>query len=110
MNVTRRPGLLAMAALAFLASPSFAQTPGRSLAMGHNLAQTFCRDCHQVDVDDAKPRDDVPGFPAVAAMPSTTALSLRAFLLTDHPSMPNYQLAPDQIDSVVEFILSLKAK
>jgi mono/diheme cytochrome c family protein len=110
MNVSQWSGLLAIAAIALMTSPTFAQTPAGSLAMGHTLAQTFCRECHQIDVDDAKPRADVPGFPAVAAMPATTALSLRAFLLSNHPSMPNYQLAPDQIDSVIAFILSLKGK
>jgi hypothetical protein len=33
-----------------------------------------------------------------------------SYSTSNHRSTPNYQLAPDQIDSVVEFILSLKAK
>ena len=34
--------------------------------------------------------------------------SLRVFLKSNHENMPNYQLTPDQIDTLVEFILSLK--
>jgi hypothetical protein len=33
-----------------------------------------------------------------------------SYSASNHRSTPNYQLAPDRIDSVVEFILSLKAR
>ena len=49
-----------------------------------------------------------PPLAAVAQMHSTTSLSLHAFLLTPHPSMPNYRLAPKEVDDVVAYILSLR--
>ena len=108
--MNRKPALLALAALAAAALPALAQQTAGDPALGRNLAKSLCADCHQVDIGDEKPSADAPGFPDVAALPSTTALSLRVFLQSNHRSMPNYQLAPEQIDHVIAFILSLKAK
>jgi hypothetical protein len=52
--------------------------------------------------------DAVPAFPAVARMPSTTALSLRVFLQTPHARMPNLHLSRDETDDVIAYILSLR--
>lgn len=41
-------------------------------------------------------------------MPSTTSMSLRAFLSTTHPVMPNFELTNGQIDDVGAYILSLR--
>ena len=41
-------------------------------------------------------------------MPSTTAMSLHAFLQTPHPRMPNYILSAGEIDAVSSYILSMK--
>jgi mono/diheme cytochrome c family protein len=79
-----------------------------SISTGRNWVETACSDCHQIGREDRKPRSGVPSFPEIAALPSTTALSIRAFLQSDHGRMPNYQLARDQIDDVVAYILSLK--
>lgn len=47
-----------------------------------------------------------PAFSAIAAMPSTTALSLRVFLQTSHPTMPNIMLSPSERNDVTAYILS----
>ena len=39
---------------------------------------------------------------------SATNMSLRVFLRTPHPSMPNLVLQPDDVDDLVDYILSLK--
>ncbi|HXW24764.1 MAG TPA: c-type cytochrome [Xanthobacteraceae bacterium] len=110
MNVNWKSGFLALVAAALMATPGRAQEPAGNAGMGHNLAKAICSDCHQVDVDDPRPRADAPGFADVAALPSTTALSLRVFLVSSHRTMPNFQLPPGDIDDVVAFILSLKGK
>ena len=43
-------------------------------------------------------------------MPSTTGMSLRAFLLTPHARMPDIQMSGKQIDGVVAYILSLRGR
>ena len=80
-------------------------------AEGHQLAATWCSGCHQID-----PRaqllatDAVPSFQAIAAMPSTTAMSIRAFLSTSHSVMPNFHLTDTQISDVAAYILSLRGR
>ena len=37
-----------------------------------------------------------------------TTLSLKVFLRTNRPSMPNIVIAPDQADDLVNYILGLK--
>ena len=93
--------------VAVATSSCFAQEAGKPEA-GRALAKSLCSDCHQVTSEDQKPRAGVPGFPEVAKLPSTTALSIRVFLQSEHGRMPSFQLARDQIDDVVAFIISLK--
>ena len=52
--------------------------------------------------------DAAPPFPAIARMPSTTEMSLRAFLQTPHARMPDYRLSTPELDGVVAYILSLR--
>lgn len=108
MRTLGKGGLAGVAALIALASPVFGQGRAGDAAAGHRLAKALCSDCHQVDGDDPPLPTGAPPFADVAALKSTTALSLRVFLKTSHESMPNYQLTTDQIDKLVEFILSLK--
>jgi hypothetical protein len=35
-------------------------------------------------------------------------MSLRAFLQTPHPTMPNLMLTPDETDDVIAYLLTLK--
>jgi mono/diheme cytochrome c family protein len=55
-------------------------------------------------------KDAVPSFAAVAAMKSTTQLSLQAFLQTNHHNMPDWRLTRQQVDDVVAYILTLRPK
>lgn len=86
-----------------------AQTYG-DVVEGQRLAVTWCGDCHRVGTETRKSTSDaVPSFAAIAAMPSTTAMSIRAFLSTSHPVMPNFTLTDRQIADVGSYILSLRA-
>jgi len=83
---------------------------------GRKFAELVCSPCHVVSPDtDETPilRQPGPSFAAIAARPSTTDATLRAFLQTSHPDigpaarMPNPRLADYEIDEVVAYILSL---
>lgn len=102
----KRLTILTLAALA-AAPAAFAQTVGDAAA-GREIARTWCANCHVVDDTPSQVRDGVPSFPAIARQPSTTALSLQAFLQTPHARMPNFQLTRTQIDDAVAYILSLR--
>lgn len=43
-------------------------------------------------------------------MPSTTELSIKVFLRSTHPTMPNIILSPKETNSVAAYIVSLAHK
>ena len=101
---------LSFIALPFIALSANAQVPVGDPDSGGVIARTWCANCHAVEARPTQGGDAVPSFSAIAAMPSTTALSLTAFLQTPHGRMPNFQLGRQQIDDAVAYILSLKGR
>ena len=77
-------------------------------ARGLALAEQWCSQCHGVRPNAASLTQAIPSFPQIAAEPSATEPSLRVFLRTPHPSMPNFILQQDDIDDLVSYILSMK--
>lgn len=96
--------------LILLSGPALAQSPRAVLVgEGQRLAQQWCANCHAVAPGQRPPTGDAAAsFPAIAAMTSTTEMSLRVFLQTPHGNMPDYQLSRAQTDAVVAYILSLR--
>lgn len=91
------------------ALPVRAQTEPGDTREGQRIAATWCANCHRVAPGGPGPATDAaPPFQAVARMPSTTSMSLRAFLQTPHVNMPDFRLARTELDDVVAYILSLK--
>ena len=76
------------------------------VARGQSLVQAWCLTCHGIG------RQDGSGinldFTAIARMPSTTELSLRVFLQSNHRNMPNIIVKGQDLDDIVAFIMSLK--
>ena len=89
-------------------SRSSAQVIRGDAPVGQRLAQQWCSGCHSVDRKSTEANDAVPSFLSIAKMPSTTSLSLQAWLQTPHPRMPYWQLTRKQIDDIDAYILSLK--
>jgi mono/diheme cytochrome c family protein len=105
---TRRRILLAAAILAASPFPLTAQEIG-DVAAGGRLAETWCSSCHIVAPSaNSGASTGVPTFAAVARMPSTTPMSLRAFLQTPHARMPDLHLSRDETDNLIAYILSLR--
>jgi mono/diheme cytochrome c family protein len=77
---------------------------------GETLAGQWCAACHAIKAGQTSPNPKAPAFPAIAAEPSATEYSLRVFLRTTHATMPNFTINPDDIDDLVDYIRSLKAK
>ena len=102
----------ALAVLMLLAGasmPAFAQTEVGDPASGLRLATTWCANCHQVAPGSAGPSADAaPTFRSIARMASTTSMSLRVFLQTPHPNMPNFHLSREEMDDVVAYLISLR--
>jgi mono/diheme cytochrome c family protein len=90
------------------AAPASAQSTG-DVARGAALARQWCASCHIVAQGEGRSASDaVPTFMAIAAMPSTTATSLRVFLQTPHLRMPNFALSVGETDDAIAYILSLR--
>lgn len=92
------------------ATTAAAQTTDPSI--GRHLAETVCNECHQIDAAAPRPHrePEAPSFVDIARMPAMTELAIKVFLQTSHPTMPNFVLTPDEIDSVTVYILNLRGK
>jgi len=100
---------LAAAAVIALVSPAAAQSPGDA-GRGARLAVRVCAQCHAVGRGSARSPDPMaPRFSAVAATPGMTEMALRVWLLSAHPTMPNFVLTKDETDDIVAYIMGLKA-
>ncbi len=78
-------------------------------AAGLEYARAICADCHDVE----REWEDLaafygPPFVDIAALPSTTEMSLKVFLRSPHENMPNLILSDQDRDNVISYILSLK--
>jgi cytochrome c len=102
--------IIALGALFFIRphDANAATLSEESAVAGHRLAQAWCKECHAIEAKPTRQATAAPDFADIASQPSTTALSLKVFLRTNHPSMPNVVIAPDQADDLVNYILSLK--
>ena len=91
---------------AFLATGS---ARAQDIAAGNRIAQASCSGCHLVNPQkQTKGSDAAPTFVSIARMPSTTAMSLAAFLTTPHANMPNLILNRKEIRDVSAYILNLR--
>lgn len=75
---------------------------------GRQVAIELCSSCHRVREEQPLPRPGIASFSAIANLPSTTALSLKVFLRSNHKDMPNLIISESDSDSLVDYILSLK--
>ena len=101
--------IVALAALFFVIHRAGgAASPSDSIAAGHRLADAWCKSCHAIEEATAGGVKAAPDFAAIANRVSTTALSIKVFLKTNHPHMPNIIIGPDQADELTNYILSLK--
>lgn len=110
MNVTRQAITLGLILGMILAVPRplSAQEPRGNVETGRRLATDWCSGCHSIEPKTVGVF--AANFTEIARLPSTTALSLKVFLRTNHRSMPNFILQPDEADDIVAFILSLKRR
>jgi mono/diheme cytochrome c family protein len=96
-------------ALLLTSVPALAVELGNAAA-GLEYAQKVCADCHAVEPDTAMLFSQVPSFQEVADTTGMTPRALVVWLTTSHPNMPDIILAPDDMDNVVAYIMSLRTK
>ena len=109
-DLMRQPvffGLLVATVLA-LSVAALAQSSER--AAGRRLATELCGDCHQIRRPFPSLYRYPPSFEDIAKLPSTTRLSLKVFLQSNHNHMPNFIISKSHADDIIDYILSLKRK
>ena len=79
-----------------------------SSPVGRHFVEAWCTECHSVERATAGTGQIAPDFTAMAEQPSTTALSLRAFLRSNHKTMPNFIIEPADAEDIIAYILSLR--
>ena len=107
-----RPSLIANIAIGIIIGmfqPLLAQDYPGDPASGRNYTIDWCSDCHRVEQSADNP-GLAPDFTSIAKLPSTTALSLRAFFQSNHDRMPDFMLNTAEADDIIAYILSLKAR
>jgi mono/diheme cytochrome c family protein len=107
---------LGAAATTALQFPVLAQPLRGDAASGRQIANSQCSSCHRVlpilfpgrGETSMIDKDGPPNFQSVADMTSTTELSLKVFLRSNHKNMPNLILTEAEADDIIAYILSFK--
>jgi mono/diheme cytochrome c family protein len=93
--------------LAIAVSPAHAQA-GEPQA-GLSSAQQVCSACHAIGRGQGRsPNSGAPTFLELATAPGMTIAALTVALTTPHAGMPMFELAADQRQDVIAYILSLR--
>jgi cytochrome c2 len=89
--------------------PLDAQTRGNA-ELGRAYALNWCTECHSIEPETDGLGRIAPDFSAVAKSRSTSALSLYAFLRSDHIRMPNLGLRPTDANDLVAYIMNFRRR
>ena len=98
---------LTFLAVSVAASDVHAQMGGNPRE-GLALAQRVCSECHAIRTG-RSPNSKSPTFVEVATTPGMTGTALFIALTTPHAGMPMFNLSTAQRDSIIAYMLSLKA-
>ncbi len=103
-------GILAVVATAFpqLASGEEALSPPAQ--RGLVFVRTHCAHCHSIDKVSPSPLKIAPPFRTLHERYPVESLqeSLAEGIITGHPSMPEFQLDPGQVNDVITYLKSLE--
>ena len=82
--------------------------PDNRHSLGRQVAIELCSSCHRVTEGQPRAGQNIASFFAIANLPSTTALSLKVFLRSNHKGMPNLIVSESDSNNLIDYILSLK--
>lgn len=103
-----RHPLIQLILLAALATPALAVSPAEQ--RGKAFALTNCARCHSIDRVTESPLKIAPPFRTLHERYriETLAEALAEGIVTGHPTMPQFQLEPDQINDFLRFLKTLE--
>jgi cytochrome c len=106
-----KAGCVAALVLAgFLVAVAHAQTLSPAAQRGRVFVQVNCAKCHAIGRIGDSPLSVAPAFRTLHKRYPVESLqeALAEGIATGHPSMPEFVLAPDQVDAVIAYLKSLE--
>lgn len=94
------------------AHPNGANARGPDIEAGRHLAEVNCATCHEIGPEGASRHPMAPPFRTLSRDYPVNALE-EAFaegILVGHPDMPEFRLAPAQIDDLLAYIESVQER
>jgi cytochrome c len=81
-----------------------------SIEQGRRIARLYCMNCHAIDKVSPSPLRIAPPFRTLHEHYPIETLqeALAEGIVTGHPSMPQFQFDPDQINDFLMFLKSLE--
>lgn len=100
----------ALVLMGFLVAVSRAETLSPAAQRGRVFVQTNCANCHAVGRTGDSPLSIAPPFRTLHTRYPVESLqeALAEGIVTGHPSMPEFSLAPDQVMAVIAYLKSLE--
>jgi mono/diheme cytochrome c family protein len=113
MSLSRylKAGCVAALALpGFVGDAGHAQTLSPAAQRGRVFVQTNCAQCHATGLIGESPLPIAPPFRTLHKRYPVESLqeALAEGIVTGHPSMPEFRLAPDQVQGVIAYLKSLE--
>jgi mono/diheme cytochrome c family protein len=108
MRVANSSLLLALAMIFPLGSAR--PVEAANIEQGRRLALLYCAGCHAIDKVSPSPLRIAPPFRTLHERYPVETLeeALAEGIVTGHPSMPQFQFEPDQINDLIGFLKSLE--
>lgn len=102
--------LMAVAAAAAIWSFGHTAAFADDVSDGRAIADRWCSSCHDIGAGDTRTAKDLaPTFESVARRDNLSRVQLETWIGNPHPPMPNLNLTRREVDSLVEYIQSLKS-
>jgi mono/diheme cytochrome c family protein len=100
--------VMLLALLALLAAPALAEDS--RVQRGRAFVESHCATCHAIGPTGDSPHAEAPAFRTLRERYPIEDLaeSLAEGIMTGHPSMPEFQLAPSQINDVIAYLNSIQ--
>jgi mono/diheme cytochrome c family protein len=108
MRIANSSLLLALAMIFPLGSAR--PVEAANIEQGRRLALLYCAECHAIDKVSPSPLRIAPPFRTLHERYPVETLeeALAEGIVTGHPSMPQFQFEPDQINDLIGFLKSLE--
>jgi len=87
-----------------------AADPAPNAAVGQQLAEQYCVECHVVSPSGKSGWTDAPAFDAIANRPDTTLQTLSTIIERPHLNMMNTGRPPEEARDIAAYIMGLRKR